>query len=106
MGRTTLHYSATKLQRKGILIDIEGLPQAHFKSTYFDISPAAESGVFDVTAKFMGVSVEEVQLNIQDLLRMQFEGVSVLNIFKKAKINVNLLIFLLNSKFYGKTLKK
>ena len=37
---------------------------------------------------------------------MQFEGVSVLNIFKKAKINVNLLIFLLNSKFYGKTLKK
>ncbi len=37
---------------------------------------------------------------------MQFEGVTVLNIFKKAKINVNLLIFLLNSKFYGKTLKK
>jgi len=37
---------------------------------------------------------------------MQFEGVSVLNIFKKAKINVNLLIYLLNQKFYGKTLKK
>jgi len=105
-SRTTLHYSATKLHQKGILIDIEGLPQAHFKSTFFDISPAMESGVFDVTAKFMGVSVEKVQLNIQDLLQMQFEGVSVLNIFKKAKINVNLLIFLLNCKFYGKTLKK
>ena len=49
----------------GILMDIEGLPQAHFKSTFFDISPALESGVFDVTAKFMGVSVEKVQLNIQ-----------------------------------------
>ena len=46
-------------------MDIEGLPQAHFKSTFFDISPALESGVFDVTAKFMGVSVEKVQLNIQ-----------------------------------------
>lgn len=105
-SRTMLHYSATKLHQKGILIDIEGLPHAHFKSTFFDISPAIESGVFDVTAKFMGVSVEKVQLNIQDLLQMQFEGVTVLNIFKKAKINVNLLIFLLNSKFYGKTLKK
>ena len=64
-SRVTLHYSATKLHQKGILIDIEGLPQAHFKSTFFDICPATESGVFDVTAKFMGVSVEKVQLNIQ-----------------------------------------
>lgn len=64
-SRTTLHYSATKLHQKGILIDIEGLPHAHFKSTFFDITPAAETGVFDVTAKFMGVSVEKVQLNIQ-----------------------------------------
>jgi hypothetical protein len=64
-SRTMLHYSATKLHQKGILIDIEGLPHAHFKSTFFDISPAVESGVFDVTAKFMGVSVEKVQLNIQ-----------------------------------------
>ncbi len=64
-SRITLHYSATKLHQKGILIDIEGLSHAHFKSTFFDISPATESGVFDVTAKFMGVSVEKVQLNIQ-----------------------------------------
>ena len=64
-SRTTLHYSATKLHQKGILIDIEGLPHAHFKSTFFDICPSADSGVFDVTAKFMGVSVEKVQLNIQ-----------------------------------------
>lgn len=65
-SRITLHYSATKLHQKGILIDIEGLSHAHFKSTFFDICPSAESsGVFDVTAKFMGVSVEKVQLNIQ-----------------------------------------
>ena len=64
-SRTTLHYSATKLHQKGILIDIEGLPQAHFKSTFFDICPAIETGVFDVTAKFLGVSVEKIQLNIQ-----------------------------------------
>ena len=64
-SRVTLHYSATKLHQKGILIDIDGLNHSHFKSTFFDITPSAESGVFDVTAKFMGVSVEKVQLNIQ-----------------------------------------
>ena len=64
-SRTTLHYSAAKLHQKGILIGIEGLSHAHFKSTFFDISPAVESGVFDITAKFMGVSVEKVQLSIQ-----------------------------------------
>ena len=37
----------------------------------------------------------------QDLLQLQYEGVSVMKMYK-AKINVNLLIFLLNKKFYGK----
>lgn len=33
---------------------------------------------------------------------MQYEGVAVMKMFDKAKVNVNLLIFLLNKKFYGK----
>lgn len=38
----------------------------------------------------------------QDLLQLQYEGVAVMKLFDKATINVNLLIFLLNKKFYGK----
>ena len=38
----------------------------------------------------------------QDLLQLQYEGVAVMKMFNKAKINVNLLIFLLNRKFYGR----
>ena len=38
----------------------------------------------------------------QDLLQLQYEGVAVMQMFDKAKVNVNLLIFLLNKKFYGK----
>jgi hypothetical protein len=38
----------------------------------------------------------------QDLLQLQFEGATIMDIFGKAKINVNLLLFLLNRKFYGK----
>lgn len=39
---------------------------------------------------------------VQDLLQLQYEGVAVMKMFDKAKVNVNLLIFLLNKKFYGK----
>uniref|UniRef100_A0A669B7W9 Uncharacterized protein n=2 Tax=Percomorphaceae TaxID=1489872 RepID=A0A669B7W9_ORENI len=68
----------------------------------FDISPTEEVGDFEVKAKFMGVEMEKVQLHFQDLLQLQYEGVAVMKMFDKAKVNVNLLIFLLNKKFYGK----
>ena len=42
-------------------------------------------------------------MSFQDLLQLQFEGVAVMKMFGKAKVNVNLLIHLLNKKFYGKT---
>ena len=38
----------------------------------------------------------------QELLKLQYEGVSVTDMFGKAKINVNLLLHFLNAKFYGK----
>ena len=38
----------------------------------------------------------------QDLLQLQYEGAQVMNLFNRAKINVNLLIFMINKKFYGK----
>ena len=38
---------------------------------------------------------------LQDLLQLQYEGVAVIEMFNKAKINVNLLIFLVNKKFYS-----
>nr|AEA51083.1 IQ motif containing GTPase activating protein 2 [Oryzias melastigma] len=68
----------------------------------FDISPTEEVGDFEVKAKFMGVEMEKVQLHFQDLLQLQYDGVAVMKMFDKAKVNVNLLIFLLNRKFYGK----
>ncbi|XP_063480937.1 ras GTPase-activating-like protein IQGAP3 isoform X5 [Symphalangus syndactylus] len=38
----------------------------------------------------------------KDLLQLQYEGVAVMKLFNKAKVNVNLLIFLLNNKFLRK----
>jgi hypothetical protein len=38
----------------------------------------------------------------QELLKLQYEGVAVTDMFGAAKINVNLLLHFLNAKFYGK----
>uniref|UniRef100_A0A8C4HVW7 IQ motif containing GTPase activating protein 1 n=1 Tax=Dicentrarchus labrax TaxID=13489 RepID=A0A8C4HVW7_DICLA len=92
-------YTASRLHEKGVLIAIEDL---QFKNVIFEISPSVAVGVFDVKAKLMGVHLETLQLEYQDLLQLQYEGVAVMKLFDRATINVNLLIFLLNKKFYGK----
>uniref|UniRef100_A0A9J8DAY0 IQ motif containing GTPase activating protein 2 n=1 Tax=Cyprinus carpio carpio TaxID=630221 RepID=A0A9J8DAY0_CYPCA len=106
---SSLKYTAAKLHEKGVILEIEGLQTNHqcfvhfrLKNVMFDICPCEEVGDFEIKAKFMGVEMEKVQLHFQDLLQLQYEGVAVMKMFDKAKINVNLLIFLLNKKFYGK----
>lgn len=98
----SVRYSGAKLQEKGILLAIEGLPASQNKNVMFEFTPTNENGIFEVGATFMGVEVEHVELDIQELLRLQYEGVSVMNMFGKARININFLLHFLNVKFYGK----
>ncbi|NXG63650.1 IQGA3 protein, partial [Hemiprocne comata] len=97
-----LHYTAARLLEKGVLLEIEDLPLSQFKNVIFDITPCEEPGKFQVKAKFLGIDMERFQLHYQDLLQLQYEGVAVMKMFNKAKVNVNLLIFLLNKKFFKK----
>ncbi|XP_069669169.1 ras GTPase-activating-like protein IQGAP1 isoform X2 [Periplaneta americana] len=101
-SKLTLRYSAAKLHEKGILLEIDSLPTSQFRNVQFEIAPTDHNGVFTICGKFMGVELEKVEIDIQALLQLQFEGAAIMDIFGKAKINVNLLIFLLNRKFYGK----
>jgi len=86
------------------LLEVEGLEINKFREVLFEIAQSDEDhGKFFVAAKFFGVSMEKVTLVFQDLLQLQYEGVNHMKMFDgRAKINVNLLIFLLNKKFYGK----
>ncbi|XP_050481598.1 ras GTPase-activating-like protein IQGAP1 isoform X1 [Bombus huntii] len=102
-SKMTLKYSAAKLQEKGVLLEVDGLPQSQFKNVIFEISPTEHSGLFSVRCKFMGVEMEKIDIDIQKLLELQFEGAPIMDMFGKAKVNVNLLLYLLNRKFYGKT---
>lgn len=101
-SKSALKYNAARLHEKGVILEIEGLEQGQFKNVMFEISATNVPGVFEVSAKFLGVKMDSVQLVFQDLLQLQYEGAAVMNMFNRAKINVNLLIFLLNKKFYGK----
>ncbi|XP_029657707.1 ras GTPase-activating-like protein IQGAP1 isoform X1 [Octopus sinensis] len=98
----TVKYSAAQLYEKGLILEIEDLAVNQFKNVLFEISNTEKTGVFEVNAKFLGVHMEKVELVFQDLLQLQYEGVAVMNMFNRAKVNVNLLIFLLNRKFYGR----
>lgn len=40
-----------------------------------------------------------MELRLEDLLQSQYNGVQVITLFDMAKVNVNLLIFLLNKKY-------
>lgn len=100
--RATLTYTAARLHEKGVLLEIQDLPVTQFKNVIFDIVPGEEDGSFLVKARFMGVDMERFPLKYQDLLQLQYEEVSVMKMFDKAKVNVNLLIFLLNKKFFKK----
>uniref|UniRef100_A0A803YD34 IQ motif containing GTPase activating protein 1 n=1 Tax=Meleagris gallopavo TaxID=9103 RepID=A0A803YD34_MELGA len=102
LKKISLKYTAARLHEKGVLLEIEDLQVNQFKNVIFEISPTEEVGDFEVKAKFMGVQMETFMLHYQDLLQLQYEGVAVMKLFDRAKVNVNLLIFLLNKKFYGK----
>lgn len=102
-SKLTVKYSGAKLLERGVLLEIDGLSPSQFKNVQFEITPTDLNGVFTVKGKFMGIEMESIDIDIQDLLQKQYEGCAVMDMFGKAKINVNLLIFLLNSKFYGKS---
>ncbi|XP_058789628.1 ras GTPase-activating-like protein IQGAP1 isoform X2 [Phymastichus coffea] len=98
----TLKYSAARLHDKGILVEITGLSKSQFKNVMFEITPTDNDGIFTVRGKFMGVEMEKVDVDVTKLLELQYEGSPIMNMFGKARINVNLLLYLLNRKFYGK----
>ncbi|KAJ3303693.1 hypothetical protein HDV03_003566 [Kappamyces sp. JEL0829] len=93
-------YTAAELHKKGVLISIDGTPASKFGMINLTIS-SDEAGVFSMEVTLLGASVAEKEvLKLEDLLQNQYNKVDVVTLFEVAKINVNLLIFLLNKKFY------
>ncbi|KAL1922094.1 uncharacterized protein VTP21DRAFT_10736 [Calcarisporiella thermophila] len=95
-------YSAARLHEQGVLLAIEGVSERQFERIMLTIS-SDELGVFRVEAAFtgLGISGGVVELRLEDLLQCQFNNVQTMELFDgAARINVNLLLFLINRKFF------
>lgn len=64
-SKKSIRYTAAKLREKGVLIEVEGLPDGQFKNAQFEIGPTEIHGVFLVKGKFMGVEMETINIDIQ-----------------------------------------
>merc|ERR1712046_572954 len=84
-------YTGAKLKEKGVLVDVDGVKESQINNMKITIS-SKEVGVFEIKITYMSVVANEVELVFQDLLQMQYEGVSVAKMFDICKINVNLLV--------------
>ncbi|RWS17191.1 ras GTPase-activating-like protein IQGAP1 [Dinothrombium tinctorium] len=82
----SLKYTAAKLIQKGVLVALKDVEASQLKRIYFEISSFENnSGIFTVRATYRGLEIERMQLDFQNLLHLQYEGISVFNLSGKAK---------------------
>ncbi|KAJ1914923.1 iqgap- protein [Mycoemilia scoparia] len=96
-------YSAEQLYNKGVLVSVDGYPPRQLNKLNLVIS-SDEAGVFDIEVSLLGVKMPggDCELRLEELLKKQYENVTVMTLFDGAvKVNVNLLIFLINKKFFS-----
>ncbi|KDN47975.1 hypothetical protein K437DRAFT_273559 [Tilletiaria anomala UBC 951] len=94
-------YTAQRLHEKGVLLTIDGFSSKQYDQISLTIS-SDEAGLFTIEASVLGVVGGSCDLRIEDLLEAQFNGLQTLTLMDSmAKCNTNLLIHLINKKFYA-----
>jgi len=90
-------FSYSKLAKAGVIVDSE-VPVISRKKTYFNISFSSGGGTFDIVAKIAGVSVDKIQLSLDDLLERHANNITRLEL-DQVTLDVNMTIHLLNKWF-------
>ncbi|KAI8349251.1 hypothetical protein B0O80DRAFT_501353 [Mortierella sp. GBAus27b] len=97
-------YTAQKLFEKGVLLHLEGVSPKQYSQISLTIS-CDEPGLFQIEVEtsimMVRMAVSSMELRLEDLLQCQFNNIQIMSLFDDmAKVNVNLLLFLVNKKFY------
>ncbi|KAM0790472.1 hypothetical protein ACM66B_003348 [Microbotryomycetes sp. NB124-2] len=92
-------YTAQTLYDKGVLLSIDQYSPKQFDKVNLMISSDAV-GCFELGVEFGGSLLVNQQVRLEDLLENQFAGRQTLEIGTVAKVNLNLLVDLINRKFY------
>ncbi|KAJ1865328.1 iqgap- protein [Coemansia sp. RSA 2703] len=96
-------YSAEKLYYKGVIVSVEGYPPRQLDKISLTIS-SDQPGVFDVQVSLMGVKMPGggCEIQMQELLQLQYDNVQTMTLYEgSVVVNTNLLVYLINKKFYS-----
>lgn len=86
-------YTYAQLEKQGVILSLD-VPSSQRKNVKFSIS-SESVGVFDVAAQFSGVTLKTIQLEMDDLLEKQYNGVDKLD-FEYVTLDVNMTLWLFN----------
>mmetsp|Transcript_40504 Transcript_40504/g.101927 ORF Transcript_40504/g.101927 Transcript_40504/m.101927 type:complete len:781 (-) Transcript_40504:174-2516(-) len=95
-AQKAVKYSHTQLEKDGVIMESE-VPEerrAHINFVFKTTSP----GIFTVEVQYKGKQISDIQLGLDDLLELQHNNERELET-DFLKLNVNLIIFLLNKSF-------
>ncbi|KAI7901321.1 uncharacterized protein BX663DRAFT_553135 [Cokeromyces recurvatus] len=95
-------YSAKTLYDRGIIIDISGVSKKLYSRITIILS-MDRAGIITFEGYFPLANTQDLHVDVQyeDLLHTQYEGVQTMKVLDgMATVNVNLLIYLINKKFY------
>ncbi|CAO3585216.1 unnamed protein product [Absidia cylindrospora] len=96
-------YTARQLYDRGVIITLDGVEKKHYDRIPITLS-MDEAGIINFEGRYANWSATSVQMDIQyeQLLQTQFEGVQTMALLDgMIKVNVNLLIYMINKKFYS-----
>ena len=97
-GKGPVKYSHSQLQKDCVIIESD-VPEERRKDFYFSFS-AGTQGFFIVSVSYKGREISEMKLQLDDLLERQHNNNLEMEV-EFLKLNVNMLIFLLNKTFMG-----
>ncbi|KAL0091623.1 Rho GTPase activation protein [Phycomyces blakesleeanus] len=96
-------YTAKQLYDRGIIVSLGDIPEKHFERVPIILS-MDRAGIVVIEGSYSAWGIHSVQVDMryEDLLQAQYDGVQTTSVLDGAGlVNVNLLIHLINKKFYA-----
>lgn len=93
-------YTAKQLIERNVLLELVDIPKRHYDRIPIILS-MDQAGIITIEGSYSGWPMTSVQVDMryEELLQTQFEGVQTVTVLDgMAKVNVNLLIYLINKK--------
>ncbi|KAI8391699.1 Rho GTPase activation protein [Radiomyces spectabilis] len=93
-------YTAKQLHERGIVIEIVGINKKHYDRIPIILS-MDQAGIITIEGSYSGWNMTSVCMDMryEELLQTQYEGAQTMTLLDgMAKVNVNLLIYLINKK--------